>query len=52
MPVAGMLIIGGIFINLNPAVIIWVTLWMVFGLTYYGIITKGFRKTIEMKIEE
>ena len=52
MPAAGMLIIGGIFINLNPAVIKWVTLWMVFGLTYYGIITKGFRRTIEMQIEE
>lgn len=52
MPVAGMLIIGGIFINLNPAVLKWVTLWMLFGLTYYGIITKGFRKSIDMKIEE
>ena len=52
MPVAGMIIIGGIFINLNPSVIGWVSLWMLFGLTYYGIITKGFRKTIEMTIEE
>ena len=52
MPVAGMIIIGGIFINLNWEVIKWVSVWMLFGLTYYGIITKGFRKTIDMKIEE
>ena len=52
MPLLGMLVIGRIFLSLNPDVLTWVSLWMLFGLTYYGILTRGFRKTIEMKLEE
>ncbi len=52
MPVLGMLVIGGIFLSLNPAVLKYVSYWMLFGITYYGIITKGFRKVVKMKLEE
>ena len=51
MPLLGMSVIGIIFYNLNRAVIKYVSYWMVGGLIYYGIITKGFRKTLKMKIE-
>ncbi len=52
MPVLGMLVIGGIFLNLNPAVLKYGLYWMLLGTTYYGIITKGFRKVVKMKLEE
>jgi len=52
MPVLGMFVIGTIFVSLDTAVLKWVTLWMVFGLTYYGIITRGFRKVITIEIKE
>ena len=52
MPVLGMLVIGKIFLSLNTSVLNWVTLWMFLGILYYGILTRGFRKVIKMKIEE
>ncbi len=52
MPVLGMFVIGTIFASLDTAVLKWVTLWMAFGLTYYGIITRGFRKVITIEIKE
>ena len=52
MPVLGMFVIGAIFANLDTSVLKWVTLWMFFGLTYYGIITRGFRKVITIEIKE
>jgi len=51
MPGIGMIIIGAIFANLNRDVILWVSLWMIFGLTYYAIISKGFRKTFRLEIQ-
>jgi len=52
MPLLGMLVIGVIFISLNPAVLKYVSYWMLAGLVWYAIITKGFRKIVQMKIEE
>jgi len=52
MPLIGMLVVGRIFMSLNPDVLMWVTFWMLFGLAYYGILTRGFRKAIVLKIEE
>ena len=52
MPLLGMLVIGRIFLSLNPDVLIWVSLWMFFGLAYYGILTHGFRKTIALDLKE
>lgn len=52
MPVFGMIVIFWIFRSLEPGVIWWVTAWMLFGITYYAIITRGFRKSLVLKIEE
>ena len=38
MPLLGMLVIGKIFLSLNPAVIKYVSYWMIFGLAYYAIL--------------
>jgi amino acid transporter len=52
MPLIGMLVIGWIFLSLNPDVLTYVSYWMIFGIAYYGIITKGFRKVVKMELEE
>ena len=52
MPLLGMGVIGWIFLNLNPNVIQYVSIWMAAGLIWYGILTKGFRKAVKMEIEE
>jgi putrescine importer len=52
MPGIGVLVCGVIFLSLDPHVIKYVTLWMVFGGAYYAIISKGFRQTVKMKLEE
>jgi hypothetical protein len=52
MPLAGMAVIGRVFASLNPAVIQWVSLWMLFGVVYYAIVSKGFRKTFQLTLDE
>jgi putrescine importer len=52
MPVLGMIVIGKIFLSLDTSVQKWVGLWMLFGIVYYGILTRGFRKVIKIKIED
>ena len=52
MPLFGMVVIVMIFLSLNPAVRIYVTYWMIGGLAYYAILTRGFSRVIKMKIEE
>jgi amino acid transporter len=52
MPLCGMYVIYRIFRSLNPDVLKWVTVWIVLGIIWYAIITRGFRKSVEMKIEE
>ncbi len=52
MPLLGMAVIGWVFVNLDKSVIWYVTGWMLFGLTWYAIITRGFQRSLKMKIEE
>ena len=52
MPLFGMVVIGKIFLSLNPEVIKYVTYWMIGGMAYYAILTRGFSRVIKMKIEE
>lgn len=52
MPLIGMAVILWVFFNLDKGVIWYVTGWMALGLTWYAIITRGFRKSLTLKIEE
>jgi putrescine importer len=52
MPLIGMIVCGKIFLSLDPNVIKYVTYWMVIGLIYYAIITRGFSRVVKMKLEE
>jgi amino acid transporter len=52
MPLIGMIVCGKIFLSLDPNVIKYVTYWMVLGLIYYAIITRGFSRVVKMKLEE
>jgi len=52
MPIIGMYVIGRIFMNLDPSVLEYVSYWMLFGLVHYAFITRGFRRTLKMKLEE
>ena len=38
--------------NLDPSVLEYVSYWMLFGLVHYAFITRGFRRTLKMKLEE
>ena len=52
MPLLGMIVIGKIFLSLDPDVRIWVTLWMALGIVYYGILTRGLTRVIKIEIKE
>lgn len=52
MPLGGMAVIGWVFFNLDRGVIWYVTGWMVFGLSYYAVITRGFRRSLKLRLEE
>ena len=52
MPLFGFLICLTIFLKLSPTALTWGTGWVVFGLIYYGAITRGFRKSLDLKLEE
>lgn len=52
MPLLGMAVIGWVFVNLDKSVIWYVSGWMLIGVTWYAIITRGFRRSLKLKLEE
>jgi len=50
--VLGMVVIGWIFIQLPKEVLVWVSLWMLLGIAWYIYITRFFRKSVALKLEE
>lgn len=51
MPLTGMAVIAWVFLNLDPSVIKYVSYWMLGGIAWYAIITRGFRRSLKMKLE-
>lgn len=52
MPALGMLVIGKIFLSLNPDVLEYVSYWMLGGGIYYLIITRGLTKAVKLDLDE